>query len=197
MADAAEAFDARFYVGDVVKVELPRGHNKRGVWGISVLYTTSPEAKFDGAIGRVAEVVPRGPFTIPQYLVDFQDFDNSRVGIPWQAHWFREEFLELVERPELTLVEPGPEAELTESDRALTDIDPASTGVVAKGNGWAVVSGVSDCPSGYPIKGSRSSRTFITPGHIDYPLASPEICFATEDDALMEGYRAGRLDSAK
>ncbi|MCC6944302.1 MAG: hypothetical protein IT335_06970 [Thermomicrobiales bacterium] len=87
---------SRLFVGDVVRVTMPRGHNKRGVWGISVLYTTSQEAKFDGAVGTVTQVQPVGPYTIPQYLVDFRTHDNSRAGIPWQAQWFREEFLERV-----------------------------------------------------------------------------------------------------
>jgi hypothetical protein len=89
--------DSRFFVGDVVRVAMPRGHNKRGVWGISVLYTTSPEARFDGAVGTVVEVNPQGPYTIPLYLVDFRGHDN-RVAIPWQAQWFREEWLDLVQR---------------------------------------------------------------------------------------------------
>ncbi|CAN5546092.1 hypothetical protein BH23CHL4_BH23CHL4_17450 [soil metagenome] len=90
--------DSRLFVGDVVKVEMPRGHNKRGVWGINPLYTTSTEAKFDGAIGVVTGVNPEGPLTIPLYLVDFRQQDNSRLALPWQAHWFREVFLELVQR---------------------------------------------------------------------------------------------------
>jgi hypothetical protein len=95
---AAVVSKSRLFVGDVVRVSLPRGHNKRGVWGISVLYSTSPEAKFDGAVGTVVEIEPEGPYSIPQYLVDFRAHDNSRVAIPWQAQWFREVFLELVER---------------------------------------------------------------------------------------------------
>jgi len=88
-----------FIVGDTVRVEMPRGYNKRGVLGVSVLYTTSPEAKFEGAVGRITEINPRGPYTVHQYLVDFRSHDNSRLGLPWQAHWFREEWLDLVERP--------------------------------------------------------------------------------------------------
>ncbi len=88
--------DSRYFVGDTVQVHMPRGHNKRGVWGISVLYTTSPEAKFDGAVGKVVEVEPRGPYTIPLYLVDFRDSGN-KAAIPWQAQWFREEWLRPVE----------------------------------------------------------------------------------------------------
>ncbi len=87
-----------FIIGDIVRVEMPRGYNKRGVLGVSVLYTTSPEAKFEGAVGRVAEINPQGPYMVHQYLVDFRGHDNSRLGIPWQAHWFREEWLALVER---------------------------------------------------------------------------------------------------
>jgi len=78
---------------------LPRGHNKRGVWGISVLYSTSPEAKFDGAAGVVTAINLTGPYSLPQYLVDFRSQDNSRLALPWQAQWFREEFLEPVEPP--------------------------------------------------------------------------------------------------
>jgi len=90
---------AAFMVGDIVRVGLPRGYNKRGIYGISVLYTTSMEARFDGAVGRVTQINPRGSHGIPLYLVDFRGHDNSRLGIPWQAQWFREEWLTLVERP--------------------------------------------------------------------------------------------------
>lgn len=90
MTDAVS--DSRYFVGDTVQVHMPRGHNKRGVWGISVLYTTSQEAKFDGAVGKIIEVNPRGPYTIPLYLVDFRESGN-KVAVPWQAQWFREEWL--------------------------------------------------------------------------------------------------------
>ena len=81
---------AQFEIGDVVRVEMPKGVNKRGVVGISVMYTTWPEARFDGASGTVTEIDPRGPYGIPLYLVNFKDHKN-RVAIPWQAQWFREE----------------------------------------------------------------------------------------------------------
>jgi hypothetical protein len=90
MSDAVS--DSRFSVGETVQVYMPRGHNKRGVWGISVLYTTSPEAKFDGAVGTIVEIDPKGPYTIPLYLVDFRESSN-KVAVPWQAQWFREEWL--------------------------------------------------------------------------------------------------------
>jgi hypothetical protein len=89
---------AEFLVGDKVKVRLPQGYSKRGVFGISVLYSTSPEARFEGAIGTIKGVNTRGPYTNAQYLVDFRGQDNSRLALPWQAHWFREEWLEFVER---------------------------------------------------------------------------------------------------
>jgi hypothetical protein len=83
---------ARFEIGDVVRVEMPKGVNKRGVVGISVMYTTWPEARFDGASGTVTEVNPRGPYGIPLYLVNFKEHKN-RVAVPWQAEWFREEWV--------------------------------------------------------------------------------------------------------
>ena len=89
---------ARYHVGEDVTVQMPRGRNKRGVTGISVMYFTSPESKFDGATGRVTEVNPRGPHGIPLYLVDFRDHKN-RTAIPWQAQWFREEWIVRADDP--------------------------------------------------------------------------------------------------
>ncbi len=83
---------AAFAVGDQVRVTLPKGANKRGVVGISVMYTTWPEARFDGATGDIVEINPRGPLGIPLYLVNFRGHEN-RVAIPWQSQWFREEWL--------------------------------------------------------------------------------------------------------
>ncbi|MDP9365181.1 MAG: hypothetical protein M3Q10_13315, partial [Chloroflexota bacterium] len=83
---------AAFEIGDEARVEMPKGVNKRGVVGISVMYTTWPEARFDGATGKVAEINPRGPYGIPLYLVDFREHEN-RVAIPWQSQWFRETWL--------------------------------------------------------------------------------------------------------
>ena len=81
-----------FTIGEEVRVALPKGVNKRGVVGISVLYTTWPEARFDGAVGTVVEHNPSGTYGIPLYLVDFRDHKN-RAAIPWQSQWFREEWL--------------------------------------------------------------------------------------------------------
>src|SRR6266508_6963691 len=103
---------ARFAVGDVVRVALPRGPNKRGIVGVSVLYATSPESRFDGAVGAVEQINPRGPYGIPLYLVNFRGHDN-RIAIPWQSQWFREEWL----IPEARRENPPP---AKEGERAAT-----------------------------------------------------------------------------
>src|SRR3712207_7315019 len=72
---------ARFEVGDLVRVDMPKGVNKRGVVGISVLYTTWPEARFDGAVGDVVEINPRGPYGIPLYLVNFKGQDRKSTRL--------------------------------------------------------------------------------------------------------------------
>lgn len=114
-----------FFQGDIVRVEMPRGYSMRGVLGISLMFTTHPEAKFEGAIGTITEVNPIGPQSVHQYLVDFRTHDNSRVGIPWQAQWFREEWLSLVERPALVTAAAGKTApEATWPERP----EPAETG---------------------------------------------------------------------
>ena len=79
-------------VGVDVKVTMPRGVSKRGIPGISVLYSTWPEARFDGATGSVVEIDPRSTNGIPLYLVDFSRHQN-RVAIPWQRQWFRREWI--------------------------------------------------------------------------------------------------------
>lgn len=81
-----------FAVGDAVRVAMPRGVSKRGIPGISVLYSTWPEARFDGATGSVVEIDPRSRYGIPLYLVDFSQHKN-RVAIPWQRQWFRGEWI--------------------------------------------------------------------------------------------------------
>jgi hypothetical protein len=83
---------ADFSTGDMVRVALPRGVNKRGIPGISVLYTTWPEARFDGAVGTIIEIDPRSKFGIPLYLVDFSA-QPTKIAIPWQRQWFRPEWI--------------------------------------------------------------------------------------------------------
>ena len=91
-----------FTVGATVRVAMPRGVSKRGIPGISVLYSTWPEARFDGAVGTIVDVDPRSTYGIPLYLVEFTGHKN-RVAIPWQRQWFREAWIvpegERVERP--------------------------------------------------------------------------------------------------
>lgn len=104
-------------VGEEVKISMPRGKNLRGVPGVHMMFTTSPEAKFDGGTGVVTEINPRGPQGIPLFLVDFRNHENP--WIPWQAQWFRENWLvpteshpEVTEEPERTVAEP-PSSEAT------------------------------------------------------------------------------------
>ncbi|GIW04959.1 MAG: hypothetical protein KatS3mg059_1579 [Thermomicrobiales bacterium] len=109
----------KFQVGDTVRVALPRGYNKRGVYGVHVMYATEPGSRFEGAVGTVTDIDPlgtedldtRGPRGVARYLVDFRQHDNSRVGIPWQVQWFREEWLELVERPRPATAQQGSQQE--------------------------------------------------------------------------------------
>lgn len=125
-----------FYSGDIVRVEMPRGYSTRGVLGISLMFTTSAEAKFEGAIGTITEINPVGPHSVAQYLVDFRTHDNSRVGIPWQAQWFREEWIALVERPALVAAaasKTAPEATWPEKPEAASGIAHPESKLYAEG----------------------------------------------------------------
>ena len=83
---------ADFDLDNVVRVAMPRGVNKRGIPGISVMYTTWPEARFDGATGTIVAIDPRSKYGIPLFLVDFAGHEN-RVAVPWQRQWFRGEWI--------------------------------------------------------------------------------------------------------
>ncbi len=89
---------SEFNFGDTVHVAMPKGVNKRGIPGISVMYTTWPEARFDGATGTVVGIDPRSKYGIPLYLVDFSKHKN-RTAIPWQRQWFRADWIETVREP--------------------------------------------------------------------------------------------------
>jgi hypothetical protein len=110
-----------FFKGDIVRVEMPRGYTGRGLLSISLMFSTHPEAKFEGAVGTVTQIDPIGPMTVHRYLVDFRSHDNSKIGIPWQAQWFREEWLELVEQASKITVAAGGAPESTWPDRPATD----------------------------------------------------------------------------
>lgn len=81
-----------FTIGDVVKVTMPRGKNARGVEGIHVMYTTSQEAKCDGAVGTIIEISPDGSHGIPLYLVDFT-LNENRWMPPYLRQWVRADWL--------------------------------------------------------------------------------------------------------
>ncbi len=100
---------ARFAVGDTVRVSMPKGPNKRGVVGVSVLFSTYAEARFDGAVGTVVEIDPRSTLGLPQYLVNFRGHKN-RVAIPWQSQWFRGEWLVPARAPAQAQAQPDPAA---------------------------------------------------------------------------------------
>ena len=70
--------------------------------------------------------------------------------------------------------------------------------IVERGEGFVRVQGMSTCPDGFPIKGNTSSGTYHTPSDASYQHTIPEVCFASEEAAVANGYRApsgrGRRD---
>lgn len=82
----------QFDLGDVVKITMPYAKNKRGVMGIHVMYTTSQEAKCDGAVGTIIDIKPEGTHGIPLYLVDFTKNENKWMP-PYTRYWFRADWL--------------------------------------------------------------------------------------------------------
>lgn len=84
--------DQQFQLGDVVKVTMPRGKNARGVEGVHMMYTTSQEAKCDGAVGTITDIKPNGTHGIALYLVDFT-MNENRWMPPYIRYWFRADWI--------------------------------------------------------------------------------------------------------
>lgn len=55
-------------------------------------------------------------------------------------------------------------------------------------NGAVAGDGSVDCPEGFPLKGNASSMLYHAPGTPSYDATIPEMCFATDDDAVAAGY---------
>ena len=62
-------------------------------------------------------------------------------------------------------------------------------------SGHVVGDGSRDCPEGYSIKGNASSKIYHLQGGRSYDQTIPEVCFATEEDAVAAGYRASKADA--
>jgi trigger factor len=52
--------------------------------------------------------------------------------------------------------------------------------------------GGAECVEGYPIKGNASSMIYHAPGSSSYDRTVPEMCFASEEDAVAAGYRPSK-----
>lgn len=96
-----------FDLGDVVRVAMPRGKDARGVLGVHVMYTTSQEAKCDGAVGEVVDIKPDGTHGIALYLVDFSGFEQKSEP-PYTAYWIRADWLRRAEDPKPLPVDEEP-----------------------------------------------------------------------------------------
>ncbi len=49
------------------------------------------------------------------------------------------------------------------------------------------------CPASAPIKGNASSKIYHKPGQSFYDRTNPEVCFATDADAIRAGYRKAKV----
>jgi hypothetical protein len=188
-----------FMVGDVVKVEMPRGYSNRGVLGISVMFTTWPEARFDGGVGTITELNPIGPYGVHQYLVDFRTQDNGRLVLPWGAQWFREEWLTLVERvPAMAgavAATPGATVAADQSGPgAVRPVVSPSTAVetgaavAPDGDGYTRLPGMTAPPAGFPIKGIERDRHYMMLSDPGYEETPGDIFFVDEATAQQLGY---------
>jgi len=69
--------------------------------------------------------------------------------------------------------------------------EPEEAGITVPA-GAVAGTGELDCVEGYPIKGNASSKIYHVAGQSSYERTIPELCFATEEDAIAAGYRASK-----
>jgi len=83
-----------------------------------------------------------------------------------------------------------------EADDDTAEVSPAMGIAAAPAGdlpkGAVAGSGEHDCPEGFPIKGNASSMIYHLPGSSSFDRTIPEMCFATEEDAIAAGYRASK-----
>ncbi len=72
----------------------------------------------------------------------------------------------------------------------LPSVDRRDEAVIVAPRWLAPVDG--QCPDGYPVKATDSSRIYHVPGGRFYARTAPERCYAHADDAIADGYRAAK-----
>ena len=93
---------------------------------------------------------------------------------------------------EVTSEEAAP-AESTEAEAESTPaMGIAAAPAADLPHGAVAGTGETDCAEGFPIKGNASSMIYHVPGSSSYDRTIPEMCFATEDDAVAAGYRPSK-----
>lgn len=78
------------------------------------------------------------------------------------------------------------------SPATVTAADPAPAGFMRPQSDRWVAPVDRQCPDGYPIKGNDSSKIYHLPGGRFYARTVPERCYANEEDAIADGYRAAK-----
>lgn len=71
-------------------------------------------------------------------------------------------------------------------------VDSADAGFVSSRSDRWVPPVERQCPDGYPVKGNDSSKIYHLPGGRFYARTVPERCYANEEDAIADGYRAAK-----
>jgi trigger factor len=79
----------------------------------------------------------------------------------------------------------------TEEDAVAAGYSPSKATQKAK-KGSVEGDGTADCPSGYPLKGNSSSMLYHAPGTPSYDATVPEMCFASDEDAVTAGYKPSK-----
>jgi hypothetical protein len=83
---------------------------------------------------------------------------------------------------------PTPPAE--EKPGSATAAEPVADAAPAEQTWVEPVDGA--CPATHPIKGNADSGIFHVPGGMSYERTVPERCYATEDDAVADGFRRAK-----
>lgn len=112
----------------------------------------------------------------------------------------------IVEAEGTVIEDAAPAASQTEADSQVVEgATPAAGQTQAEGQavedttpaaGQIDGDGSHHCPGSHAIKGNASSKIYHLPGGRSYDQTIPEVCFASEEDAVAAGYRASKAGAA-
>ena len=87
---------------------------------------------------------------------------------------------------------PDASLDLVEGIEFSFEPEPNAEDAAGASRGWVQGDGTRECPEKFPIKGNGTSHIYHLPGQASYAATIATLCFATEQDAIENGFRPSK-----